>query len=229
MILGNSEEQIVKKAVSCQSEIADGVVQYNYETGELCVASFTTGTVENPAIPVIEVFRLPQGERGEIDYDCNECPFRCESARYDGWEKLYPATSEECCMNAYIDNDFDDDFDDNYRESVESQIRDVLSDYIGDTLQKLDEIRIAISDIVAPYDYINVRQDNWYMNIMDSYVDNAMENGLNITETDAIGYLDAEVQYIGSVRFDENASETLQRVGCLVEDGKLDEALKLLH
>lgn len=78
MILGHDESKIVKMAVSYQSEIADGVVQYNYKTGELCSASFTTGTVENPANPVIEVFRLSQGESGKIDYDCGECPYRCE-------------------------------------------------------------------------------------------------------------------------------------------------------
>ena len=229
MILGNSEEQIVKEAVSCQSYMTDGVVQYDYTTGKLYGAGFTTGTIENPANPVIEVFRLPQGERGEIDCDCNECPFRCEDARYNGWRKLYPATRKECCVDAYIDNDFDDDFENNFRESVEEQIRDVLYDYIGDTLQKLDEIRIEISDIETPYNYFKVRQDNWCVDAMDLHTDNAMEYGLKITETDAIGYVDEQVQQIANWRFVEGVSETVEKVAILVEDGKLDEALELLH
>lgn len=216
MILGYNEDQIVKMAVSCQSEITDGVVQYNYKTGKLCGASFTTGETENPANPVIEVFWLKQGEDGKIDYDCDECPHNNYDCRIS------------CCIDAYVDNYFDEDFENNFREHVESQIRDVLSDYIGETLSKLNDIRIAISDIIASYDYLSIRQDDWEMRVMDSYVDNALDNGLNITECTPIEYLDAEVVWISGI-VDENRSETLNKVGNLVENGDLDGALKLLQ
>lgn len=228
MIFGKQNSEIVQLAVANQSAIADGVVQYNYKTGELFGASFTTGTLENPNNPFIEVFRLPQGEMGEIDCNCNECPFRNEDVRYEGWEKLFPETRKECCMEAYIDNDFEDDFDDNFRESVEEQIRDVLSNHLGDTISKLNEIRIAISDRIASYDYFKVRTDNWEQNVLDTYVDSAFEDGFS-TNGDPEGYLDAEVQSLANVRFREDEVEFWSKVGNLIEDHDFDGALEMLQ
>lgn len=227
MILGHEESKILQLATDYQSEMTDGVVQYNYETGEIFGAGFTTGTIENPANPFIEVFRLPQGEMGEIDCGCDDCPFRNEDARYPDWEKLYPESREECCMEAYIDVDFRDDWESNWREIVEEQIRDVFKDYLGDTLSKLNEIRIAISDIVAPYDYYNIRQDNWEMRVLDNLVDDALESGFSFDDCSEFDFLDAEVQhFIGTCEESEN--EYLRKAGCLIEAMRLDEALKCL-
>lgn len=226
MILGYTNDKIVEKAVEYQSQMTDGVAQYNYETGEIIGAEFTTGETENPANPVIEVFRLSQGERGEIDYNCDECPYRDEDAQYPGWETLYPETREECCVDAYTDVDFQDDWESNWREIVEEQIRDVLKDHLGDTLSKLNEIRIAISDIVAPYNYYNVRQENWEIDVIDIYVDSAIESGFTL-DIEPLDYLDAEIQhFIGICEDSEN--EYLEKAGCLIRAMKLDEALELL-
>lgn len=228
MIFGKQESEIVSLAVQHQSSMTDGVVQYNYETDKVYGASFTTGTIENPANPVIEVFRLPQGESGEIRYECDDCPFQNEDARYDGWEKIYPATREECCIDAYVDNDFSDDFENNFKESVEEQVRDVIDDYIGDVLDKLNRIRIAVSDICEPWKYFDVRQDDWKMRTLDDYVDQAMENGFTTTSCTPIEWVDGEVQYVAQLlRFSEN--EKLQKAGCLIEDGNLNGALELLQ
>lgn len=227
MILGYSNTEIVKKAVEYQSEITDGVVQYNYETGELFGAGFTTGETENPANPFIEIFRLPQGERGEIDCNCSECPFRDEDAQYPGWETLYPETHEECCVEAYIDVDFRDDWEENWEEIVEEEIRDVLSDYLGDTLSELNEIRIAISDIVAPYDYYNVRQNNWEMRVLDNLVDMALESGFSFDDCSEFDFLDAEVQHFIGI-CEESENKYLRKAGYLIEAMRLDEALKCL-
>jgi hypothetical protein len=218
MIFGNDESKIVKMAVSCQSEIADGVVQYNYETGELCSASFTTGTVENPANPVIEVFRLPQGEDGKIDYDCDECPHNNYDCRIS------------CCINAYVDNYFDDDFENNFKESVESQIRATLKKYLGEpkgTLATLNEIREMIIDHTEPHKYLDAVQDNWYYDVLDSYVDNAVENGFNITETDAIGYLDGEVEYLIGLTYNAD-TELMKTVRTLLEKRDIESAFDVL-
>lgn len=226
MILGKQESEIVSLAVQYQSAMTDGVVQYNYETDKIFGASFTTGTVENPNNPFIEVFRLRQGESGEIRYECGDCPFECGFSD-DEERSLYPDSKKECCMDAYIDNDFDDDFEDNFKESLQEQIYDVLDDFLSVVLNKLDEIRIDVSDIIEPWNYLNVRQDNWKMRVIDSYVDSAIEWGFSI-DCEPIGYVDAEVQYIAELlRTSQN--ETLQKVGSLVEDGDLDGALELLH
>lgn len=234
MIFGNEEEKIVKIATEYQSEMTDGVVQYDYKTGELFGAGFTTGTVENPANPFIEVFRLPQGERCQIDCKCYEngdCPFWVESEDdYCGGHFDEDMTDEfgsdriTCCIEAFAEEIGED-----IRESIEEQVRDVLSEYLDDTLSKLNEIRIGISDRVAPYDYIKVRQEDWEMRVLDSYVDNAIENGLNL-DGEPADYLDAEVQHLASVRFSEGDDvEFWGEVGCFIEDHDFDGALKLLQ
>ena len=227
MILGYTNEEIVKKAIEGYSQMTDGVAQYDYQNGKLLSAGFTTGETENPANPVIEVFRLSQGERGKIDYNCDECPYRNEDAQYPDWEKYYPETREECCIDAYIENNFDDDFENNFRESVEEQIRNVLLDYLGDTLSKLNEIRIAISDIVAPYNYYNVRQEDWEMRVLDNLVDNALELGFSFDDCSKFDFLDAEIQHFIGI-CEESENEYLEKAGCLIKAIKLDEALKCL-
>lgn len=230
MILGYEESKILRLATEYQSNMTDGVVQYNYETGKLYGAGFTTGTLENPANPVIEVFRLPQGEMGEIDMKCHEtgeCPF--VTGFYDEeHRKLFPTTKIECCIDAYVDDGFEEYFDDYFKEDLESQIRDVLSDHLGKTISKLNDIRIAISDRVAPYDYFNVRQDDWEMRVLDFYVDSAMEDGFTLIEpTD---YLDSEICNLSGIC--ENSTEDVEfwtQVANKISDYDFDGALEMLQ
>ena len=219
MILGHENEQIVKTAVEYQSELTDGVVQYNYQTGELVGASFTTGTVENPKNPFIEVFRLPQGERGEIIFDCDECPFK------EGTEE-----HKNCCIDAYVD-EFDEEFDANFRDDVERQIREIIEDHIGETLDKVNEIRIGISDIMTPYKSTDIRSDDFEMRVIDDLVDNAIENGF--TEVTPLKLLEGDILHIISTDYNPNCEkiegeDKVNQAIVLLGDGKLDEALECL-
>ena len=230
MILGNKISKILKTATEYQSEMTDGVVQYDYETGKLFGAGFTTGTLENPANPFIEVYRLPQGERGEIDCKCYEnddCPFwddyfggHFDEDIVDEWGD----TRIECCIGAFAD-DVDEEV---IRESVEEQVRNILSEHLGGTISKLNEIRIAISDIKTPYRYVDVRAENWEMDVLDVYVDSAIEHGFRL-DIEPLDWLDAEVQNLANVRFSEDDVEFWGEVGCLIEDHNLDGALKMLQ
>ena len=229
MILGNDISKIVKMASDYQSGMADGVVQYNYETGEFFGAGFTTGTVENPANPFIEVFRLPQGEEGEFDCKCHEngdCPFWIEDENCfdDEMVDKYGDDRITCCINGALE---DWDLENEIRESIESQIRDLLSDHLGDTISKLNKIRVEISDRLAPWNYFNVRQDNWEMRVLDTYVDNAIDYGFRI-DGDPKAYLDSEIQHLAGVRFRREDSEFWNKVGSLIEDCDFDGALELL-
>lgn len=234
MILGYTNEEILKEAIESHSQMADGVVQYDYQTGKLAGAAFTTGTIENPANPLIEIFRLPQGEPGEFDCKCHEtgdCPFWIVSDDDfagghfdDDMIDEYGSDRITCCMNGSLE---DWDLEEDIREDVELQIREVLSDYLGDTISKLNEIRVAISDIVAPYDYFNVRQDDWEMRVLDIYVDNAYDYGLALNDYSAFDMLESEMQWlIASCEYSDN--EYLQKAGALIEAHKLDEALECL-
>lgn len=234
MILGYTNEEIVKKAVEYQSQISDGVAQYNYETGELFGAGFTTGEIENPANPVIEIFRLSQGERGEIDCNCNECPYRDEDAQYPGWETLYPETDEECCIDAYTDIDFHDDWEANWRECVEMQVRDVLKNYLGGTLSKLNDLRCELTYIIKGTGaYQQALQDNWEENVLDTYVDCAIDDGFT-TEEDPLTYLDAEYEYLKNIaRYAEAGTMEEELLlgkvaGCMMNND-LDGALQMLQ
>lgn len=235
MIFGFSKEEIMSKAVECQSSMTDGVVQYNYEDGKLFGAGFTTGTLENPANPFIEVYRLPQGERGEFDCKCHEngdCPFWIESeddfcgGHFD--EEMtdeYGDNRVTCCINSSLE---DWDLEEEIKESIEEQVRDVISEYLGDTISKLNEIRIAISDIIASYDYFNVRQDDWEMRVLDSYVDDAVENGF-VIDCEPADYLDAEVSYIAEVtRYNIKGDVDWDKVSQSIEEHDFERALELL-
>lgn len=225
MILGYTEIDLIKLAMKYQSSMTDGVVQYDYEEGKAYGCGFTTGTLENPENPVFEIFRLSQGET--LNMNCEDCPFIKDGEFDEEMVDEYGETRHECCASAYSD-----DFTSDYELELEQagiELRDVLKDYLGETLSKLNEIRIGVSDILAPYDYMKVRSDNWEFNTLDSYVDNAMEYGINITETDAIGYLDDIVQNIASVQENPCATDLLREVGKLVESGNLDGALELLQ
>lgn len=234
MILGYTNDEIVEKAVECQSQITDGVAQYNYETGELFSAGFTTGETENPANPVIEIFRLSQGERGEIDCNCDECPYRDEDAQYLGWETVYPETREECCMDAYIDVDFTDEWESNWREIVEEQIRDILKDHLKDTISKLNNIRCELIYLTKGTGaYQQALHEHWEENVLDNYVDCATDDGFTI-EGDALAYLNAEYEHVKNIaRYSEagtkDEEDLLGKVAEYMIKNDLDGALELLQ
>lgn len=230
MILNNDISEIVKIAVENQSASFDGVVQYNYTTGEVVGASFSTGEVENPANPVIEVFRLQQGERGEIDCRCHEtgdCPFWIESeddfngGHYD--ENIIDEFGNDritCCIESCAE-----DFEEQIQESVEGCVRELLSEHLGNTIAKLNEVRIALSDRFEPHNYYNVRNDDWELRVLDSYVDDAVENGFEL-EISPRDYLDGEIESICLCL--EEDKEYADIVYSLRE-GNLDGALELLQ
>ena len=216
MILGYTNDEIVKLAVENQSTHFDGVVQYNYQNGKLYGCSMSQGESENPLNPVIEVFRLHQGERGSLECNCDNC------------EITDADEHEECCMNAYIDYNFDEDFEYYFQESVERQIREVLNEYFGETLDKLEEIHLLCSDIAEPWKYTEHRVNNNYKtDILDVYTDSAIEYGFSTTETTPLGYLDSDVQSLINYEYSDN--ETLQKVASLLKDEKLDDALEILR
>lgn len=228
MILGKSEEEIIKLAIDNQSEMFDGVVQYNYKSDKLIGASFSTGTIENPANPYIEIFRLNQGK---IEYyDCNDCPYDDEEF-INRMKKESPnlyTSKEECCKDAYFDElleSFYDDFDNYFRDGVEIQIREVLSDHLESSISKLNEIRIELSDRFEPWNYVNVRQENWEMDILDFYVDNAIENGFTTTVSPR-DWLDAEIESICLGLEEDNEYIDFMHT---LRDGDFDGALELLQ
>ena len=228
MILGNDEATILKLAVDNQSTMFDGVVQYDYEDEKMFGASFSTGTIENPANPLIEVFRLEQGERGELDCKCHEndnCPFWIEGHFDEDMIDVYGDDRITCCINGCLESW---DLEEDIREDLELQIREILSDHLSDTISKLNEIRIAISDILSPSDYFNVRQDDWEINVLDTYVDYAVNDGFT-TKITPESYLDSEIQYLAGCQYFEEDTEFWSKVGSLIEDYKFDEALKMLQ
>ena len=236
-ILGFSETEIVKKAVENQSASFDGVVQYNYETGELFGCSMSTGETENPSNPFIEVFRLKQGELGEYHFGINkDMCFGCDF--YDAHCKVYSEDDfretvrcKECCIDSYVDDDFEDDFENHFKDGLELQIMDILGGHLRQTIIKMNEIRVELSDILHPYSYFDVRQDNWCFNVLDSYIDLAMADGFTLV--DPISYLDAEMQYITDCATygESNNSEEEKILGDVagaLRQKDLDKALEIL-
>lgn len=226
MIFGKDINEIVQKAVECHFDIADGVCQYDYSNDKIVGATFTTGTVENPANKVIELLRLSQGEDGELDCKCHEngdCPFFKKGKFDEEMVDEYGDNHITCCINGVLQ---DWDLEDEIKENVEPVVRDILTNYLGETVSKLNEIRIAISDIVTPYNYMNVRNDNWETNVLDTYVDNAIENGFSI-DGDPEAWLDAEIQHLAGVQYKDDPF--WQKIGHLIENCKFHEVLELLQ
>lgn len=196
MILGFETFEIIELANDHHSEITDGVVQYDYTTQEIHGAAFTTGTIENPENPFIELIRLPQGERGEIDckcYETGECPFYQNGAFNENMIDEYGNKRIQCCIDGYIEDNIDD-----IKENIEKQIIEVLHSHLGNILSILNDIRIEINDKLNPHEYIKVRQEDWELNILDSYVDAAMDFGFDINVEPA-DYVDAEIQYLSGI------------------------------
>lgn len=238
MILGYTNTEIVKKAVENQSYMTDGVVQYNYVTGKVYGGAFTTGTIENPENPVIEIFRLPQGERGEIDCNCNECPFRYEDAQYPSWETLYPETREECCVEAYADDGFEEDFENNFKELVEEEIRDIINTHIGDELSKLNKIYLKYYELFENQQryYQKYFNEDFEMDVIDELVDDALEDGFTLI--DPLDWLDSKIYFV-HLKFDvcadydvslsNSQKELAKDVAMKLLENDLDGALELLQ
>lgn len=232
MVLGYSNEEIVRKAVESQSSMTDGVVQYDYEDNKLFGAGFTTGTTENPENPFIEVFRLRQGEDGRIDCRCwesGDCPYWDDDIGVFGGfdeDKIVDGRDcEDCCLEAYADDGFEEDWECNFKDGVEEQIRDVLSEHLSDAISKLNDIRIALSDRFEPWRYIDVRQDDWELRVLDYYVDAALEDGFTL-DVSPRDWLDGDIENICLTLEEDRDFSDFVRV---LRDGDFDGALKLLQ
>lgn len=213
MILGFQEDEIVKLAVENQNENFDGVVQYDYETGELYGCSMSQGETENPNNQVIEVFRLKQGEMGVIEYDCDDCPYNDEEAH------------RKCCMEAYIDNYFDEDFEDNFKEPLEKQIKEVIENHVDELLDVYARIRFKILDILRPEDYYNLINDDYKMRVIDNFVDMAYESGFSL-KTTAEDYLFDEHLHLIQLT-DDSENEKIQKINRLLNDEKFNEIMEM--
>lgn len=229
MIFDTENDKIVRLAVAGQSTMTDGCALWDADNGEMVTGSYTQGTIENPANHLVEVFRLAQGERGEIDCKCDDCPF-IKNGEYD--EDMideYGDCRLDCCINAYVNNDFEDEFEDYFKESVEEQVRDLISEVVSDDLSKLDEIRIAISDIDKPYDYVNVRMNNTYeRDVLDNLVDMAIDSEFVLAESKE--FLDGEIIHFSLLCDDRDEDvEFWAKLQEKINDFDLDGALELLQ
>lgn len=218
-MFGVDNEKIVRLAFENQSDIYEGRVYLDYEKDEIFGVSMPPNAQPHPDDHLIEIYTLYAGENNTIDYGCDECPFVCG---FDDEEErsAYPETKEECCLQAYIDNDFEDDYEDNYKEVVEERIRDVISDLIDEDLFKINEIRLEILD---GYEYINeLTNNNFVLDWYDELVDGVFDFGL-ATKEDLIQYIIDKVTYW----WEYSEDEKLIQLKYLLEDRKYDEALEL--
>ena len=115
------------------------------------------------------------------------------------------------------------------KEDVEFQIREVLSDHLSETISILNDIRIAISDIVAPYNYIKVRQEDWEMECLDKYVDFAIDCGFTTTVSPT-QYLDADIEHLALLCEDryEN-TQFWNEIASLLREYKFETVLEKLQ
>ena len=219
-MFGKDTETIVKLAFENQNEIFDGRVYLDYDTGKLIGVSMTPNTQPHLDDHLIEVYNLPAGEKGVINYHCEDCPYKYG---FSDEEEIscYPATREECCLQAYIDNDFEDDYEDNYKEVVEERIRDVINDIVRDELNKINEIRL---ELLEGSDYINAVNDYFVIESIDAIVDNVFDYGLCVDDD----FLGAEAIHLAE-KFEYSEDEKLRSLQGLVEDRKYDEVLEKLR
>ena len=219
-MFGKDTETIVKLAVENQNELFEGRVYLDYDTGKLIGVSMTPNTQPHPDDHLIEVYNLPAGEKGVIDCHCEDCPF---VYGFDNEEErsCYPATREECCLQAYIDNDFEDDYEDNYKEVVEERIRDVVKDIVGEELDNINEIRL---ELLEGQNYINAVNDNFVMRAIDFIVEGVFDYGFSINDD----LCESEVIHLAE-KFEYSEDEKLRSLQGLVEDRKYDEVLEKLR
>lgn len=216
---GIDNERLVRLAFENQNELFDGVVFYDYDKNKVIGCSMSQNTIVNKDDCLIEIFRLHSGERGTINYHCEDCPF---IYGFDDEEErsCYPETKEECCLQAYIDNDFEDDYEDNYKEIVEERIRDIIEDLVGEELDKINEIRL---ELLEGQDYINAVNDYFVIETIDEIVDNVFENGFSVDDD----FLGAEVIHLAEI-FEYSEDEKLRNLQGLIEDKRYEEILSIL-
>ena len=186
MIFGFDVNEIVKLAIENHSYMADGVVQYDYKDRKIFGAPFTTGTLENPANPFIEIYRLHQGEYTQNVCNCCDCPYVDEELLHklqeeytpEEYKELYPGM-EECCEDAAFEMLCENFYDDIYEDDIRQQIREVINDQIGEQIYKLEKIYLKISEICDSTQLYQqkVFNNNFIMNIVDKLEDDFYENG----------------------------------------------------
>lgn len=216
---GIDNERLVRLAFENQNEIFDGRVYLDYDTGKLIGVSMTPNTQPHPNDHLIEVYNLPAGERGTIDYKCDECPFICGFADEEE-RSAYPESKEECCLQSYIDNDFEDDYEDNYREVVEERIRDVVEDIVSKELDKINEIRL---ELLEGSDYINAINDYFIIETIDNIIEGIISYGFSLEDD----LLEAEIIHLAE-EFEYSENEKLRPLQRLVEDKRYEEILSTL-
>lgn len=219
-MFGKDTETIVKLAVENQNELFEGRVYLDYDTGKLIGASMTPNTQPHPDDHLIEVYTIHAGERGVIDYHCEDCPYRYGFSDEEE-RSCYPATREECCLQAYIDNDFEDDYEANYKEVVEERIRDVVEDFVGEELDKINEIRL---ELLEGQDYINAVNDDFVMRAIDFIVEGVFDYGFSLEDD----LLESEIIHL-TEKFEYSEDEKLRSLTGLLEDRKYDEVLTELR
>lgn len=219
-MFGKDTETIVKLAFENQNEIFDGRVYLDYDTGKLIGVSMTPSTQPHPDDHLIEVYTLHAGERGVIDYHCEDCPYRYSFSDEEE-RSCYPATREECCLQAYIDNDFEDDYEDNYKEVVEERIRDVIEDLVREELDKINEIRL---ELLEGQDYLNAVNDYFIIETIDNIVEGIIDYGFSLEDD----LLEAEIIHLAEM-FEYSEDEKLINLHDLAEDRKYDEILEKLR
>ena len=218
-MFGKDTETIVKLAVENQNELFEGRVYLDYDTGKLIGVSMTPNTQPHPDDHLIEVYNLPAGEKGVINYHCEDCPYMYGFSDEEE-RSCYPATREECCLQAYS-NDFEDDYEDNYKEVVEERIRDVIEDIVRKDLDKINEIRL---ELLEGQDYINAVNDDFVMRAIDCIVEGVFDYGFSIDDD----LCESEVIHLAE-KFEYSEDEKLRSLQGLVEDRKYDEVLEKLR
>ena len=217
---GIDNERLVRLAYENQNELFEGRVYLDYDKDEVFGVSMSPNTQPHPDDHLIEIFKLHSGERGEINYNCEDCPFKY--GFNDKEERsAYPESKGECCLQSYIDNDFEDDYEDNYKEIVEERIRDVVVDLVGEEINKINEIRL---ELLEGQDYINAVNDGYVMGAIDNIVEGIIDYGFSL-EDDLLG---AEIIHL-SETFEYSENEKLRHLQRLVEDKRYEEILSTLR
>ena len=229
MIFGKSETEIVRLALAGHSNMTDGCALWDADNGKMVSASYTTGTVENPENHLVEVFRISQGENPIVfinDDECDGCDRYCKGIFYDELRESQECI--ECCIGAYVENGFDDDFED-FKDGVEEQVRDLISEVVSDDLSKFNDIRIALSDRNGDaYDYVQVREKDYEMDVLDNLVDMAISSEFVLVESK--DFLEGEIIYFSQLCDDRDKDvEFWAELQSRIEDFDLDGALELLQ
>lgn len=237
-MFGYDNEEILKLAIENQSSHFDGVVQYNYQSGKLFGCSMSTEEIENPLNPFIEIYRLPQGEMGEIDCKCwenGDCPFYFDDRFDEEFIDEYGNNRISCCIDGVL-QDFDDEKE-KIRESVEYQLREIISNVVSKDLDKLNKIRLKFYELFkSTVEYQQEKFNNNYeINVIDNLIDNAIDKKFILEDSKTL--LSGDIDYIIGLfdkiddisKYYTKELELAGKVKIALLDNKLDDALKLLN